>query len=146
MKPHGALYHATIDGAAQADAVVAAAAEYDPSLAVLGAPDSCLLQGGRTGRAGSRWSRRSPIAPTSATGVSCRARNPTRWCVDAAEVAARAVRLAVEHEVVSVDGTIVKVAVRSLCVHGDTPGAVDLARAVRDALDAAGVGVHPFTA
>ena len=35
---------------------------------------------------------------------------------------------------------------RSLCVHGDTPGAVELARAVRDALDAAGVGVHPFTA
>ena len=55
-------------------------------------------------------------------------------------------RLAVDHEVASVDGTIVKVAVRSLCVHGDTPGAVDLARAVRDALDAAGVGVHPFTA
>ena len=55
-------------------------------------------------------------------------------------------RLATEHEVVSVDGTIVTVPVRSLCVHGDTPGAVDLARAVRDALDAAGVNVHPFAA
>ena len=55
-------------------------------------------------------------------------------------------RLATEHEVLSVDGTIVKVAVRSLCVHGDTPGAVELARSVRAALDAAGVGVHSFTA
>ena len=44
------------------------------------------------------------------------------------------------------DGSIVKVAVRSLCLHGDTTGAVGLARAVRDALDAAGVGVHAFTA
>ena len=43
MKPHGALYHATIDNVAQAEAVVAAAAEYDPSLAVLGQPDSELL-------------------------------------------------------------------------------------------------------
>ena len=43
VKPHGALYHATIDNQAQAEAVVAAAAEYDPSLAVLGQPDSALL-------------------------------------------------------------------------------------------------------
>ena len=40
VKPHGALYHATVRDAAQAEAVVAAAAEYDASLAVLGAPDS----------------------------------------------------------------------------------------------------------
>ena len=34
---------------------------------------------------------------------------------------------------------------RTICVHGDTPGAVDLARSVRSALDAAGVGVYRFT-
>ena len=55
-------------------------------------------------------------------------------------------RLATEHEVVSVDGSVVRVEARSICVHGDTPGAVELARSVRDALDAAGVTVHPFTA
>ena len=55
-------------------------------------------------------------------------------------------RLATEHEVISVDGSVVRVPARSLCVHGDTPGAVELARAVRDALDAAGVALHPFTA
>ena len=145
VKPHGALYHATIDGAAQADAVVAAAAEYDPSLAVLGAPGSCLLKAAeRAGLEGvveafadRAYLRDGRLVPRS---------EPDALVVDAAEVAARAVRLAVEHEVASVDGTIVKVAVRSLCLHGDTPGAVDLARAVRDALDAAGVGVHPFTA
>ncbi len=71
---------------------------------------------------------------------------PDAVLTEPAEVAARAVRLATEHEVVSVDGSVVRVEARSICVHGDTPGAVDLARAVRDALDAAGVAVQPFTA
>jgi len=145
VKPHGALYHATIDGAAQADAVVAAAAEYDPSLAVLGAPDSYLLAAAE--RAGLE-----PVVEAFADRAYLRdgrlvpRSEPDALVLEAGEVAARALRLATEHEVVSVDGTIVKVPVRSLCVHGDTPGAVDLARAVRDALDAAGIAVHPFTA
>jgi 5-oxoprolinase (ATP-hydrolysing) subunit A len=64
---------------------------------------------------------------------------------DVEVVAERAVRIATDNEVVAVDGTVVRVRARSICVHGDTPGAVDLARAVRDALDAAGVGVYRFT-
>ncbi len=145
VKPHGALYHATIQGAAHADAVVAAAAEYDPSLAVLGAPDSCLLAAAE--RAGLE-----PVVEAFADRAYLRdgrlvpRSEPDALVLDAGEAAARAVRLATEHEVVSVDGTIVKVAARSLCVHGDSPGAVELARAVRDALDTAGVGVLPFTA
>jgi UPF0271 protein len=46
--------------------------------------------------------------------------------------------------VVAVDGSTVPVAAESLCVHGDTPEAVALARGVRDALTGAGVGVEPF--
>jgi UPF0271 protein len=64
---------------------------------------------------------------------------------DPDEVAQRAVRLAVDSEVVAIDGTIVSVRARSICVHSDTPGAVELARAVRSALDDAGVGVYRFT-
>ena len=65
VKPHGALYHATIGDPAQADAVVAAAAEYDPSLAVLGAPGSLLLRARRGGRAGAgrRGLRRPGLPP-----------------------------------------------------------------------------------
>ena len=145
VKPHGALYHATIEGEGQADAVIAAAAEYDPSLAVLGAPGSALLRCADDAGlepvveafADRAYLRDGRLVPRS---------EPDALVTDPREVAARAVRLATEHEVLSVDGTIVKVAVRSLCVHGDTPGAVELARAVRDALDAAGVGVHSFTA
>ena len=145
VKPHGALYHAMIGDPAQADAVVAAAAEYDPSLAVLGAPGSCLLRAAESAGlepvseafADRAYLRDGRLVPRS---------EPDALVVDPAEVAARAVRLATEHEVVSVDGSVVRVPARSLCVHGDTPGAVELARAIRDALDAAGVTLHPFTA
>jgi UPF0271 protein len=64
---------------------------------------------------------------------------------DPDEVAERAVRIATDGEIVASDGSIVRVRARSICVHSDTPGAVDLARAVRAALDAAGVGVYRFT-
>jgi len=145
VKPHGALYHATVGDAAQAEAVVAAAAEYDPSLAVLGAPASCLLRGADAAGL-------EPVPEAFADraylpdGRLVPRSEPGAVLTDPAAVAARAVRLAVDHEVVAVDGAIVRVPARSLCVHGDTPGAVELARAVRDALDDAGVALHPFTA
>jgi UPF0271 protein len=63
---------------------------------------------------------------------------------DADEVTRRAVRLATEGEIVAVDGSVVRSAARSLCVHGDTPGAVGLAAAVRRELAAAGVTVRCF--
>jgi UPF0271 protein len=145
VKPHGALYHATIADPAQAGAVVAAAAEYDPSLAVLGAPGSCLLRAAEDAGL-------EPVPEAFADraylpdGRLVARSEPGAVVTDPAEVAARAVRLAVDHEAVAIDGTLVRVPARSLCVHGDTPGAVGLARAVRDALDDAGVALHPFTA
>jgi len=70
---------------------------------------------------------------------------PAAVLTDPTTVAARAVAIATEHSVTAVDGTVVKVDARSICIHGDTPGAVALARAVRSALDEAGVGIHSFT-
>jgi UPF0271 protein len=63
---------------------------------------------------------------------------------DPPEVAARVVRLVTEGRVRAVDGSDVAVRAQSVCLHGDTPGAVALARAVRDALGEAGVDVKPF--
>ena len=146
VKPHGALYHATIDGDAQAEAVVAAAAEYDPSLAVLGAPGSALLRLRRRGRsrAGRRGLRRSRLParrpPRPPLGARCARRRrrrggergPCAWrpstrCCPSTGRSSRSP------------------SARSACT-ATRPGAVGLARAVRDALDAAGVGVHAFTA
>jgi UPF0271 protein len=53
--------------------------------------------------------------------------------------------MAVDGEVEAVDGTVIRLRARSVCVHGDTAGAVELTQAVRAALDAAGVGVFRFT-
>jgi UPF0271 protein len=59
-------------------------------------------------------------------------------------VVARSVRIALEGVVMDVEGGPVAVFARSLCVHGDTPGAVDLAQAVRAALTAAGIAIERF--
>ncbi len=58
----------------------------------------------------------------------------------------RAVRMPTDGVVVAVDGTRLLLPVESVCVHGDTPGAVAMARAVRDALEAAGVALASFVA
>jgi len=70
--------------------------------------------------------------------------DPGALLSDDGEIAARAVRMVTEGRVVAADGTDIPVGVDSLCVHGDTPGAVAMALAVRDALAEAGVSVEPF--
>lgn len=63
---------------------------------------------------------------------------------DTVEIAERAVRLAKEGEIVAADGSVIATRARSLCIHGDTAGALEMARAVRAALGAAGVEVRSF--
>jgi len=69
---------------------------------------------------------------------------PGAVLTDPAAVAAQAVRLAVDRTVEAIDGTVVDVRARSLCVHGDSPGAVALVAAARQALESAGVTVSAF--
>jgi len=65
---------------------------------------------------------------------------------DTETVAERVARMVCEGEIVSISGKRMKTRVDSVCVHGDTPGAVSLARAVRGRLEAEGVTVAPFAA
>ncbi|WP_420116485.1 LamB/YcsF family protein, partial [Micromonospora sp.] len=69
---------------------------------------------------------------------------PGALVTDPEEVAVRAVRMATEHTVVAVDGTVVPCPVASICLHGDSPGAVASAALVRAALIDAGVTPTPF--
>jgi 5-oxoprolinase (ATP-hydrolysing) subunit A len=143
VKPHGALYNAVVTHEAQARAVVQAVAAYDRTLPVLGLSGSVLL---RTAEAAGLPTVTEGFADRGYTpeGTLVPRRSPGAVVHDAAAVAERAVRMATEGVVVAVDGTTVDVDVASVCVHGDTPGAVGLARAVRDALAAAGLTVAPF--
>jgi UPF0271 protein len=123
---------------------VDAVARYDPSLAVLGLPGSALLE--RAGGAGLRGVTEGfADRGYTAQGTLVPRDRPGALIEDPAVVAERAVRMAVDGEVVAVDGSRVAVDVASVCVHGDTPGAVQLARAVRAALTAAGMTVAAFT-
>jgi UPF0271 protein len=143
VKPHGALYNATVGHEAQARAVVEAVAAYDPDLPVLGLPGSALLRAAE--RAGLRAVREG-FADRGYTpaGTLVPRREPGALVDDPVSVAERAVRMAAEGRVVAVDGSTVEVAVESVCVHGDSPGAVGLARAVRTALAATGLTVTSF--
>ncbi|HEV2871742.1 MAG TPA: 5-oxoprolinase subunit PxpA [Actinomycetota bacterium] len=143
VKPHGALYNRIARDPVQAAAVVEAIRRYDPALPLLTLPGSAAMEAAR--EAG---------VPTVAEGFADRAytgegrlvsrREPGAVLDDPGRVAARAVVMATEHRVETADGGQVAVEVRSLCVHGDTPGAVDLARAVRSALEEAGVPLGAF--
>lgn len=142
VKPHGALYNATVHHDAQARAVVSGARAFG-TLPVLGLPGSRLL-------AEAEAAGLTPIAEAFADrGYTPRAtlvprREPNALITDTERVVERAVRLAERGELVAVDGTVLKTEARSLCLHGDTPGAVAHATAVREALVGAGVRLTPF--
>ncbi len=143
VKPHGALYNTIVHHEAQAAAVVEAVRRYDPALPVLGLPGSQWLR--LAGEAGLRTVAEA-FADRAYTpeGTLVNRREPGAVLHDTDEIARRCVRMAVDREVEAVDGSVVPVDAASICVHGDTPGAVAIARAVKHALSAADVTIEPF--
>ena len=143
VKPHGALYNATVHHTAQARAVVDAVRAYDADLPVLGLPGSELLAAAEAAglRAVPEFFADRGYTPG---GALVPRREPGALLHDPAQVAARVVRLVERGAVTAVDGTEVAVRAESVCVHGDTPDAVGLAEAVRRALDGAGTSVAAF--
>lgn len=143
VKPHGALYNAIVHHEEQAAAVAEAVSSYDGRLPVLGLPGSAWL---RLAAEAGLTTVHEAFADRAYTpeGTLVSRRLPGAVLHDPAEVAARCVRLATEHEIEAVDGKVVEVRAESICVHGDSPGAVQMARSVRDALTAAGIKITPF--
>ncbi|KQV71323.1 hypothetical protein ASC64_04590 [Nocardioides sp. Root122] len=143
VKPHGALYNAIVHHEAQATAVVDAVLRYDATLPVLGLPGSVFLalaaDAGLTTVAEAFADR-----AYTAEGTLVSRREEGAVLHDAEEVAARCVRMATHGEVEAIDGSPVAVRPASLCVHGDSPGAVAMAARVRASVEQAGVRVAPF--
>lgn len=141
VKPHGALYNAIVHHEVQAAAVVEAVRRW--GLPLLGLPGSAVLRLATAARvdvvqeafADRAYRADGSLVPRAEAGAVIEA-------VDA--VCDRAVRMALDGTVVAIDGAEVSVQPASLCVHGDTPGAVELARSVRAALEGAGVALAPF--
>ncbi|MFI7544290.1 LamB/YcsF family protein [Actinoplanes sp. NPDC049599] len=143
VKPHGALYNAVVHHEQQAAAVVDAVRRYDPDLPVMGLPGSALLHlAEEAGLATVREAFADRGYHPDGTLVS--RREPGALLHDPAEVAERMLRLVTDRTLVTVDGTVIKVEADSICVHGDSPGAVAMARAVHAALAGAGVPISAF--
>jgi UPF0271 protein len=144
VKPHGALYNRIARDRVQADAVVAAITAYDRSLPLLTLPGSVAGQAAADAGLPVAAEAFADRAYTRAGALVSR-REPGSVLTDPDEVAARAVTMVTRGTVVSADGQEIAVRPQSVCVHGDTPGAVELARAVRKGLETAGVRLTPFT-
>jgi UPF0271 protein len=143
VKPHGALYNRVVHDEEQAAAVVDGVLLADAALPVLGLPGSRLLDlAGKAGLpvvteafADRAYTDAGTLVPRALEGAVV---------TDPDAVVERSLGLARSGEVVSHTGTRIEVRARSLCLHGDTPGAVDLARRVRERLAASGVRVEAF--
>ena len=143
VKPHGALYNTIADDRAQARAVAEAVHAVDPGLPVLGLAGSVFFDEAR--RLGLR---------TVAEAFADRAYRPDGQLVprseagavlhDPVEIAQRVLVMVDEGRVTAADGSVIDIEAESICVHGDSPGAVQIAAAVRDRLLAAGVDVAAF--
>ena len=133
VKPHGALYNTAVDHEQQATAVVEAVRSYHPALPVLGLPGSALLAiaADRGLRAVTEY---FVDRNYTADGRLVDRRQPDALIDDPDEAARRAVQAAREG------------VAESMCTHGDSPGAVEMARTVRQALTDAGITAAPFVA
>jgi UPF0271 protein len=148
VKPHGALYNRIVQDAVQAEAVVRAvvafATAHQVSVPVLGLSGSVFLE-----LASAAGLQTVPEAfadrAYTAMGMLVPRSVPGALLSSPEEVAGRAVEMAVSGTVRTIDGTLVKVSAKSLCVRGDSPDAVLTAAAVRRALEEATVEVRAFT-
>ncbi len=143
VKPHGALYHRVRKDPVQASALIEAIRGYNPALALLTQPGGAVADLGALaglkviaeGYADRAYGADGSLVPRG---------QPDAVRTDPEQVSAQAVRMVTEGKVRLADGKDASVSIRSLCIHGDTPGAVALARAVRAGLEHAGVQIAPF--
>ncbi len=143
VKPHGALYNTAAVDVWQASAIVAAIVDYDRRLPVLCLPGSTLATSAAAagirvvpeGYADRAYQVDGTLVPRG---------QPGSVLSDGDVVVDRAIRMAQAGLVATQVGTVIDCHIESLCLHADTPGAVDLTSRVREALLDAGVPLAPF--
>ena len=143
VKAHGALYNMAARDRRLADAIARAIAAVDGSLLMFGLPNSPMLEAGAAaglhvaaeGFADRAYEPDGSLTPRSRAGAVIH---------DAALVVERAVRMVRDAVVLTPAGGEIAMKIDTICVHGDTPGAPELARRIRAGLDAAGIHVRPL--
>lgn len=145
VKPHGALYNTIASDERQARDVIAAIRAVNPELALVALAGSPLVG----------WARGAGLRVIAeafadraytAQGTLVSRREKGAVLHDAADVAQRMLRLVREGTVLAIDGSVARVEAQSICVHGDSDGALEMARAVRAALERDGIAIRTFAA
>lgn len=145
VKPHGALYNTIAHDARQAHDVIAAIRAVNPQLALVALAGSPLVQ----------WARDAGLRVVSEAfadraytpqGVLVSRREKGAVLHDPEQIAQRMLRLAQEGVIEAVDGSVVRIEADSICVHGDSPDAVAIARQLRARLEAEGIAIASFMA
>jgi UPF0271 protein len=144
VKAHGALYNMAARNRPLADAIARAVRSYDADLVLFGLPESELIAAGTAaglrvaaeGFADRAYRRDGSLVPRSQPGSVIH---------DASEVVRRSLRMIQEGHVTAIDGSELTFRVDTLCTHGDTPGAHELTRLLREGLESRGVSVLPLT-
>jgi UPF0271 protein len=140
VKAHGALYNMAARDKALADAIARATAAFDRSLVLFGLPGSALLEAGRN--AGLRVASEGFADRMYEPDGSLTSRTLAGSVLhDAAEVVRRSIRMVRDGCVVARDGSELTIQVDTLCTHGDTPGAEELTRLLREGLEREGIEV-----
>lgn len=142
VKLHGALANQTAEELAFAVGIFASLQAMDPSMAVLALDNSQQVRAARAvglplireAYADRAYTSEGMLVPRNQDGAVIH---------DIDAVIERCLRLAKSGEIVAIDGTVMQSSARSICVHGDTPGAVELAREIRDALEGEDVTIAP---
>lgn len=143
VKPHGALYNRIAHDAKQGQAVIDAIKAIDPSLVLMGLANAPIL----------KLAQASGLK-TVAEAFADRAYTPDGQLVSRREqgsvlhdtqlIARRMLQLAREGTLEAIDGSTIKIDAQSICVHGDSPGAVAIAQEIRRAFEADGITVQSF--
>lgn len=143
VKPHGALYNRIANDARQGQAVIDGIKGVDPSLVLMGLAGAPILD----------LARNSGLKVV-AEAFADRAYTPQGQLVsrreagavlhDTALIAKRMLQLAKEGTLEAIDGSTIKIDAQSICVHGDSPGAVAIAQEIRRAFEADGIAIRSF--
>jgi UPF0271 protein len=143
VKAHGALSNVACDDDTTARAIAAGIKAVDPSLIFVVLANSRLVQAGEAANLPMVHEIFADRAYEDDGSLVSR-RKPGAVLDDADKIAQRVVRMVQDGAVVSVTGKVIKMRTDTVCIHGDTPGAVEIGRGVRKALKDTGIEVAPF--
>ncbi|WP_278620999.1 LamB/YcsF family protein [Ectopseudomonas oleovorans] len=143
VKPHGALYNTIAHDTRQALAVIEAIRAVDARLVLVALAGSPLIELARHEGLTCIAEAFADRAYTP-TGALVSRREPGAVLHDAEQVAQRMLRLVQTGEIEAIDGSVTRIEADSICVHGDSPGAIQMAREVRQLLEHSGVSLQPF--